>query len=264
MNRRILDERIAGNSCYIWLPEGITLPVVPEPLLKCVVFLGYRDAAGNDRFMGTGFWVSRPRSEEFPNRFRATYLVTAAHVIDDIKKKVGETGAVQFRVNLKSGGQTWERAPICSWRSHVDPGADLAVFKIQLNEDLWDHFAWPEDSFVSEESAALDGGRRIEHGDEVSIAGLFSSHAGNLRNIPIVRTGHVAALPDEPVCNRDGHLMEGVYLVECRSIGGLSGSPVFYDIYAAKDRYLGESRMLRTPIKWRLMGIMHGTSMPPM
>ena len=258
MNHRTLDERVAGRPVHIWLPEGMTLPVVPDPLLKCVVFLGYKDAHGDDHFMGTAFWVARPRSEEFPDRFRATYLVTAAHVIEDIKTEVGEKGLVQFRVNLKEGGQKWESTPLCCWRSHHDPGADLAVFKVDLNVNLWDHFAWGEESFATKNSVALDGGRRIEHGDDLAIAGLFSSHAGTGRNIPIVRTAHVAALPDEPVRNGKGNSMKGVFLVECRSIGGLSGSPVFYDIYAAKEKHLGESRFVRTPIKWRLMGVMHG------
>jgi len=242
---RINDERVTGRERYTWLPEGTTLPVVPPELLKCVVFLGYTDARGADRFMGTAFWVAGPNM--FQGRLRPTYLVTAAHVIDDIKKKVGETGVVGFRVNLKTGGQRWEVAPVCCWRQHTDPGADLAVFKIDLDVDLWDHFAWGQESFVTKDSAELDGGRRVEHGDEVSIAGLFSSHAGNLRNIPIVRTAHVAALRDEPVLNRDGHLMDA-YLVECRSIGGLSGSPVFYNIIQAKERFLGESRILSTPV----------------
>jgi len=258
MIARVLEERVAGHERYTWLPEGMTLPVVPDELLKCVVFLGFKDEHGDDRFMGTAFWVARPRSEEFPNRFRATYLVSAAHVIEDIKKRVGENSFVQFRVNLKAGGQKWEKAPVCCWRSHSDLGADLAVFKIDLNVDLWDHFAWGEEAFVTKDTAMLDGGRRIEHGDEISIAGLFSSRAGTQRNIPIVRTAHVAALPDEPIRNKDGHPMEGVYLVECRSIGGLSGSPVFYDVYAAKTKHLGETRVVRTQVKWRLMGFMHG------
>lgn len=253
----VIDERVAGRPRYTWLPEGETLPVVPTELLKCVVFLGYRDGAGTDRFMGSGFWVSRPGPEDIKTELRHTYLVTANHVIDDIKKQVSASSSVRFRINTKEGGQKWEDAPICCWKAHPDPGADLAICKIRLDNDLWDHFAWPTEAFVTPVSFLDDGGREILHGDELAIAGLFSPHVGEKRNIPIVRTAHVAALLGEPILNRDSQPMSA-YLVECRSIGGLSGSPVFYDIFQAKDKHLGAERIVRVPIKWRLLGVMHG------
>jgi hypothetical protein len=70
---------------------------------------------------------------------------------------------------------------------------------------------------------------RIRHsigiGDDVFTVGLFTYHAGTQRNMPIVRYGNVAMLPDEPIQVGDG--FAEVYLIEARSIGGLSGSPVF-------------------------------------
>jgi hypothetical protein len=58
--------------------------------------------------------------------------------------------------------------------------------------------------------------------------------AGKQRNIPIVRTGVIAAMPsqDEPF-TRKGKQYHA-YLAEMRSIGGLSGSPVF--VYIDKTR----------------------------
>jgi hypothetical protein len=51
--------------------------------------------------------------------------------------------------------------------------------------------------------------------------------AGSTRNIPIVRTGVIAAMPaiDEPFVRKGEEYH--AYLAEMRSIGGLSGSPVF-------------------------------------
>ena len=55
--------------------------------------------------------------------------------------------------------------------------------------------------------------------------GLYTSQYGSVRNIPIARTGNVAAIPDEPVWTGRG--FAAGYLVEARSIAGLSGSPAF-------------------------------------
>jgi hypothetical protein len=62
-------------------------------------------------------------------------------------------------------------------------------------------------------------------GDEVFITGLFTETAETTRDIPIVRVGTVAMIPGEKLPFKD-RLIEA-YLIECRSIGGLSGSPVF-------------------------------------
>jgi hypothetical protein len=59
---------------------------------------------------------------------------------------------------------------------------------------------------------------------------LFVRHKGRERNIPILRTGTIASLPEEPVTliGADGKEREiKAYLVETHSVGGLSGSPVF-------------------------------------
>jgi len=62
-------------------------------------------------------------------------------------------------------------------------------------------------------------------GDEVFITGLFTKVTETSKNIPIVRTGTVAMIPGEKIPWRDRYI--DAYLIEARSIGGLSGSPVF-------------------------------------
>ena len=64
-----------------------------------------------------------------------------------------------------------------------------------------------------------------ELGDEVSTIGLYASHYGATKNIPVVRTGNIAMMPDEPVLTNRGYVK--AYLIETKSIVGLSGSPVF-------------------------------------
>ncbi|MDO8953522.1 MAG: hypothetical protein Q7V63_01580 [Gammaproteobacteria bacterium] len=68
----------------------------------------------------------------------------------------------------------------------------------------------------------------IDCGDEVFITGLFKHYAGNTRNSPIVRIGNIALMPSEKIQVNE-HLIDA-YLIESRSISGLSGSPVFVNL----------------------------------
>jgi hypothetical protein len=71
--------------------------------------------------------------------------------------------------------------------------------------------------------------RRVGVGDETITCGLFAAHPGEARNYPLVRSGIIAAMPNEPIRTvaRDGREFEApAYLIEARSLGGLSGSPV--------------------------------------
>ena len=233
------------------------MPYIPSDLLRCVVFIGYEDQDGHERFAGSGFWVSEGDLNS-PRESWPTYLTTAAHVIDQVRNN-SPVGSVRVRIRMNeiAGGQKWEETPLELWKTHPDPAVDIAVMKMQLDYARWDHFAWPTEAFVHENSIEDDGGRAIGHGDDLFIAGLFYLHRGEQKNIPILRMANMAALRGERVLNRDGRLMDA-YLVESRSIGGLSGSPVFYDVFAAKESHVGEHRFVRKPIRFRLLGVMHG------
>jgi hypothetical protein len=76
------------------------------------------------------------------------------------------------------------------------------------------------------------------------MTGLFAHLSGSERNLPIIRFGNIAMIPDEPVPTRIG--MIEAYLIEARSIGGLSGSPAF--VY----------KRAQGRVKLYLMGLMHG------
>jgi hypothetical protein len=80
----------------------------------------------------------------------------------------------------------------------------------------------PFDMFINH--ATLEQ-QNIGVGDEVFIPGLFTKITETTRNIPIVRTGSIAMIPGERIPFGDEFI--DAYLIESRSIGGLSGSPVF-------------------------------------
>ena len=55
---------------------------------------------------------------------------------------------------------------------------------------------------------------------------MFTTHAGRDRNHPITRVGNLAMIPHGVVRTNNTMGPMEVYLIELRSIGGMSGSPV--------------------------------------
>lgn len=221
---------------------------IPKEIRNCVVFLGYRDDAGVERFSGTAFYVGRT----IAIGYGFTYLVTAKHVIEDIKGKGKDQ--VLMRVNQTKGNAIWVDIPIDTWFSHpTDSSVDVAVKRTVIIPGL-DHNSIPIRRFVNQ---VIIEKENIGMGDEIFLPGLFANHFGEDRNIPIIRTGNIAAMPEEKVTvNKIGKI--DAYLIEARSIGGLSGSPVYVHVEAV--RYADN----RTPTAvydgpgHYLLGLMHG------
>jgi len=60
----------------------------------------------------------------------------------------------------------------------------------------------------------------IRAGEEVFTVGLLVNHFGRERNLPIIRVGAIAAMPEEPIYLNEKLGLQSVYLIESRSIGG--------------------------------------------
>jgi hypothetical protein len=108
------------------------------------------------------------------------------------------------------------------WYHPTDDSVDVAVTPWSP-PDYVECETIPKKMFVTEEVIATQS---IGTGDEVFIVGLFAHLAGTARNMPIVRVGNIAMMDEERVHSQDFGLMD-TYLIEARSIGGISGSPVF-------------------------------------
>jgi hypothetical protein len=155
-------------------------------------------------------------------------VVTALHVVANAQRD-SDDGKTLLRVNTKDGGYR-----------HVEVAANK-WFKPDMSEEIIDiaFCQWEvlpgssEFDFrcVESELAATSEVVKAEEigvGNEVAFAGLFVRHHGKRRNEPIVRFGNICAMPAEPVSTAVGDV--DAYLVESRSVGGLSGSPVFVDV----------------------------------
>lgn len=200
---------------------------VPDEVRQCVVYLCASTASGM-QLAGTGFLVGvKPENELVVGMF--AYVVTAKHVLRDIKS-VSTDGQAYLRLNRQAGEPEMVGTPIDSWETHpTDPSVDAAVLSLSLDGAL-DFKMLPVTMAATERIIEL---QNIGVGEDVYLTGLFINHFGNQRNLPIVRTGTIAAMPEEKIHTSDYGDMDA-YLIEARSIGGLSGSPVF--VYLAPVR----------------------------
>lgn len=246
------DARLWNVERYVLTDDPRPLMLVPDEIRKCVVFVGYKNTDGIYELAGTAFYVARP-IEGTDKGF--TYLVTAKHIIDKIRDK--RTDKVCLRVNFKDGGARWIETDIDRWMIHPhDTSVDVAVFRGGLSPEF-DHFVFPMSSIMDEDSLENFG---VGVGDEVFLTGLFANHHGQQRNIPIIRVGNIAAMPEEPVEVRGFGLIDA-YLVEARSIGGISGSPVFVNIPLNTPLVKSEFKSfkeIRPQTIHSLIGLIHG------
>jgi len=241
-----VDKRIGGYTRYYFgEPE---LMNVPDEVRKCVAFLACKDSKGM-KLGGTAFIVgiSSP-TPDFP-QLSFTYAITAKHVIDAIKENSVD-GLAYLRLNFKGDGAKLIQSKLVDWRFHPsDKSVDVAVLPIPMAQEF-DHLFYPSVSFATPEVIKNQG---IGIGDEVFLVGLFVHHFGQERNIPILRVGNIAAMPEEKVHTKAG--LVDAYLVEARSIGGLSGSPVFVNLSGV--RTVGGNLSVGGA-GFYLLGLMHG------
>ena len=221
------DTRIGGvTKYYAYRPKDWNMRI-PEDILSCVCFLGIRLTAGPDagKFytLGTGFFIEVAESD-----ISFSYLVTARHVLDEARR-AGYTNLI-VRLNTKNGGAQYVDAPEhARWLTLDNEAIDVAVLPFGPDQKVFSFKTLPIEMLVDDQRIHDLG---IGIGDELFTVGLFVRRAGKQRNIPIVRTGVIAAMPSEPF-TRKGKQYHA-YLAEMRSIGGLSGSPVF--VYIDKAR----------------------------
>ncbi|MGI8923929.1 MAG: hypothetical protein ACR2HJ_07820 [Fimbriimonadales bacterium] len=192
---------------------------------------------------GTGFFVAMS-GEKVDGHF--SYLVTARH---NIVKATEHGGGLYISINLVSGARAYVKVT-GDWIFHENDADDVAILPIMMTNAM-DCARIEHEIFATEdEIRELD----IGIGDDVAVPGLFTERYGVVRNIPILRTGTLAAMPEEPLEDVSTGLPYDAYLIESRSIGGLSGSPVF----AVKEP--GHLRGLDVNMSWhlRLIGLVRG------
>ncbi len=220
---------------------------IPEAHLKSVFFLCI-DKRGEDGVIrrepaATGFFVRVPLKVD-TGTLRVEYLVTARHCILEARREAVD-GKLYVRFNLKSGTFTEIETNIDDWISHSK--ADVAALwagntkrPVGLSPREVDAGALSVEQFVGPGPHYEFVGKVDVMGDEplhiapnvgyeVYFPGLFSQHYGKERNLPIARFGQISRMPtDIDLAHGGVHTSIIAYLCEFRSIGGHSGSPVFF------------------------------------
>ena len=229
------DRRFGGKPRYYLTPPKDINMRVPDQIRKSVLFIGVRDDDGAWDWKATGYLISIPdvrllweydqkegdKVQHHTLSWPFVCLATARHVA----KKL-ETQEFALRTTTVDGelvvierpaGERWFYHP--TEPEYVDAAVMIFCPPQLRNLDIlpvpYEMFATPE--IIQE----IDLGT----GDEVFIAGLFTEVREMTRQHPIIRVGNLAMVPGEKI-PYGGKLIEA-YLVESRSIGGLSGSPVF-------------------------------------
>jgi hypothetical protein len=190
---------------------------VGDQMRKSIFFLGHENERGFTPY-GTAFLGIASYED-----MAAPLAITARHVIDLIPGDF-----ISLRVNRKAGGSDVLRISKQNMILFEDKAIDLAIMPASIDHTIYDVFAIHLDSAKWKDQLAQTGLGYIVQGDEVCIAGLYTSHYGHDRNMPVVRIGHVAAIPEEKVLTPWGYTTG--FLVEVHSIAGLSGSPVFWSL----------------------------------
>jgi hypothetical protein len=239
---------------------------VPDLITHSPVFLVVEDE-GRDRMAGTGFFVSWP-SEGLPGHTHG-YLVTARHCVEQAKRygsmyvrinsrvvsgspKVGDYTEAELAKQAADAELIEIEAP-AKWHFHDDPVNDVAVLPMTPPVAKFMFLVASEESFATDEVVTRES---IGVGDDLLVVGLFTSHHGRTMNRPIVRAGIIAAMPEEPVEDQYSGEFFDAYLAEVRSVGGLSGSPVWLVISPGRIAPGQEGREHR--LHFYLLGLIRG------
>jgi hypothetical protein len=188
---------------------------IEDEVRKTVVFVGVAHDEGFEPY-GTAFvLVSHVGEQAFQT------IVTAKHVVDLIRSHKKQ---VSLRVNTWNDGARVLITKDEHWFSHPNPKIDVSVCGTVISREQFDilNISLESPLIITDE---IIKERAIGIGSDVYIAGMYIQRIGEAKNLPIVRTGTIAAMPEEKIETAYG--FHDAYLVELRSLGGLSGSPVF-------------------------------------
>jgi hypothetical protein len=199
-----------------------------QEIKKSVSFIFIPEKDNKFKPNGTGFFVG-VKNEQNDKIFNV-YFVTAKHVLKDVNGNYFPE--IALRLNNKGGNSELVKIALENIRifEHMDENVDIALFNCLPDENLFDFKFIPNNLIANKEIMEK---YEIAEGDEVFFAGLFTSHIGQKRNQPIIRFGKVALIPEEKIEwkeeNKPVKFMD-LYLLECQSFGGNSGSPVFFQL----------------------------------
>jgi hypothetical protein len=208
--------------------------IIDKTMRLSVTFLCQQGKKGHVQPMASAFLVSI----NMEGKYLASYLVTARHNLEFAKKDL----PLFLRINTTD--KKYRDLPIQVSDFEQHRSSDVAVLPIKLPVGVFGTFI-PISQIISTSELKQNP---LNEGAELCMPALFSEFHGRDIMYPIVRTGRLALVPEEPVLAQLGpHQRQHIeaYLIECMSWGGCSGAPVFIERTIRSPRGLwGEARLL--------------------
>lgn len=265
------DHRIGGHPRIVH-GDSRDLMQIPDEARKLVCFIhgsGTAQDGTKQAWVGTGFFVFDPLGvlNEEGEEQNAIYIVTARHCVQQIDPDDPTVESIQIRLNTTDGRSERIDTDPELWAHHEI--ADVSVYGLAPPRDRYDYLNYPIRGQMGPfYDTSTDPTKPRPHlpvigpGEEVFLTGVLFYHQGQSRMMPIVRVGTIAAFPDDPVELSTGN--DYAILIECRSIGGLSGSPVFVHFPPWRyDENWNVAHLATPDVPGNagpnyLMGVMHG------
>lgn len=220
------DCKTARVAIPTWVMDERDPMAVYDEIRKCICFLGWPNQYGF-RPEGTGFLVGYTEDE-----FDFGYLVTAGHVVwpQRWRPSSSQHKELYIRVNTKGASPMVIKTEPPEWFFHQDKRIDICAIPTMRSTP---ETTLPKDQetdivFINLPSMLGRNVSPLDLGDEVFMPGAFIGRIGERRNIPIIRTANIAAMPEEPISY--GSPRRSAFLIETKSLGGSSGSPIFFNM----------------------------------
>lgn len=168
---------------------------------------------------GTGFYYNAPLNDGTDQTI--TLLISNKHVFKDTNATIRVTMKKTHQVdkNLNDSITMYSDGFKHVYTEHQDPEIDIAcinatgMVKSDANlKYLYDHFLKPIDYQI------------VAPGTSVIFAGYPAGYYDKFNNLPVIRTGSIASVPNLDF-NGKGHI-----LIDAQVFPGSSGSPVFVSL----------------------------------
>ena len=195
------------------------MALIPSFFLDCVVSIGIQDTSGAS-WIGTGFIVGRPITNDSGEKVYHPFLVTNKHVLKDKRNILLRFNTLQgatvidYPIDLEPGGQ-----PI--WVGHVSADIDIAVFYINpdvlKNDSAVFSFFHLDEHTMCVSDMKRDG---LSEGDSIFVLGFPMGLVSMQSNHVISRSGSIARIRDL-LANRQSN-----FLIDANIFPGNSGGPV--------------------------------------
>jgi hypothetical protein len=203
------------------------MPPIPKHYLHCSAYLypSKQSARDGERFGGSGFLVHVP--VEGHEGWGSLSVITNKHVLD--------SGGLFIRLNTTTGGTDVKETERDEWVDHSN-GFDVSAYPLDIEGRPFEYSSISTVDFITREIVA---DYDIGPGDEAFLVGRLITPWGQQRNVPAVRFGNLSMVADpNELAIGWGGVEQEAFFVECRSLSGFSGSPVFVSttrLYTAEN-----------------------------